>query len=278
VKAPRIAPPRGLPLSTLVAGILITVVVLAAVFAPVVTPYDPDAQELSASLAKPSAAHVLGADKLGRDLASRLAYGGRTTLFSALLVVAISTSIGTALGLVAGYYGGWIDSLLSRVFDVLLAFPALLLALVVAAAFGRGLGNAVASLSVVYVPMITRLVRSACLVERGLPYVEAGVALGYSGPRIMFRHILPNVLPLLLVQIAIDFGYSILDLAAMSFLGLGVQPPVSDWGAMLADARDSLLLAPRLALLPGLAIMIVVVSFNILGDGLREAFERRQLS
>ena len=126
--------------------------------------------------------------------------------------------------------------------------------------------------------MITRLVRSACLVERKLPYVEAGRALGYSGGRIMFRHILPNVAPLLLVQVAIDFGYAILDLAAMSFLGLGVQPPASDWGAMLADARDSILVAPRLALLPGLAIMAVVVAFNLLGDSLRERLERRTLS
>ncbi len=266
------APSRGL--AALVSGILISAIALAAIFAPLAA-YDPEKQELSASLAGPSAAHPLGRDRLGRDLATRLAYGGRSTLLSALLVVGISTAIGTALGLVAGYLGGWVDSLLSRAFDVLLAFPALLLALVVAAAFGRGIGNAIGALSVVYVPMITRLVRSACLVERKLPYVEAGRALGYSGARIMFRHILPNVLPLLLVQVAIDFGYSILDLAAMSFLGLGVQPPASDWGAMLADARDSLLVAPRLALAPGLAIMIVVVSFNLLGDSLKERLERR---
>jgi peptide/nickel transport system permease protein len=266
---------RGSGAAAKVAAVLISAIALASIFAPVATPYDPDIQELSASLAPPSPGHLLGRDRLGRDLAARLAYGGRTTLLSALLVVAISTAAGTALGLVAGYKGGWIDSLMSRAFDVLLAFPALLLALVVAAAFGRGVENAIAALSVVYLPMITRLVRSACLVERKLPYVEAGRALGYSSARIMFRHILPNVAPLLLVQVAIDFGYSILDLAAMSFLGLGVQPPVADWGAMLADARDSLLVAPRLALAPGLAIMIVVVSFNLLGDSLKERLERR---
>jgi peptide/nickel transport system permease protein len=260
------------------AGILISLIALVSALAPLVAPYDPDRQELSASLAQPSAAHILGTDKLGRDLASRLAYGGRTTLLSALLVVALSTAAGTGLGLLAGYKGGWVDSLVSRVFDVLLAFPALLLALVVAAAFGRGIENAILSLSIVYVPMITRLVRSACLVERKLPYVEAGRALGYSSARIMFRHILPNVAPLLLVQVAIDFGYSILDLAAMSFLGLGVQPPASDWGAMLAEARDTLLVAPRLALAPGLAIMAVVVSFNLLGDALKERLERRPRS
>ena len=261
--------------ATAVAGILISAIALAALFAPVVAPYDPDRQDLSSSLAAPSRAHILGTDRLGRDLASRLAYGGRTTLLSALLVVAISTAAGTALGLVAGYRGGWIDSLLSRAFDVLLAFPALLLALVVAAAFGRGVENAIASLSVVYVPMITRIVRSACMVERRLPYVEAGRALGFSSARIMFRHILPNIAPLLLVQVAIDFGYSMLDLAAMSFLGLGVQPPVSDWGAMLSEARASLLVAPRLALAPGLAIMIVVVAFNLLGDALKERLDSR---
>jgi peptide/nickel transport system permease protein len=268
VKRPR--PSAG----TAVAAILISAIVLASSLAPVAARYDPDAQELSATLAPPSAAHPLGTDRLGRDLATRLAYGGRTTLLSALLVVAISTAIGTALGLLSGYRGGWLDSVLSRAFDVLLAFPALLLALVVAAAFGRGIENAIASLSAVYVPMIARLVRSACLVERKLPYVEAAKALGFSSARIMFRHILPNVAPLLLVQVAIDFGYSILDLAAMSFLGLGVQPPFSDWGAMLADSRDTLLVAPRLALAPGFAIMIVVVSFNLLGDALKDRLDR----
>ncbi len=264
---------RVLPLAALS---FVVLVALVSALAPLVSPYDPDRQELSSSLAGPSAAHLLGADRLGRDLGSRLIWGGRTTLVSALLVVALSTVVGTVLGLAAGYAGGWIDALVSRVLDVFLAFPALLLALVVAAAFGRGVENAIAALSAVYVPMIARLARSACLVERSLPYVEAARALGYSRSRIVFRHILPNVAPLLLSQVAIDFGYSILDLAAMSFLGLGVQPPRADWGAMLAESRQSLLVAPHLAVAPGLAIMATVIAFNLMGDSLRERLDRGQ--
>jgi peptide/nickel transport system permease protein len=258
----------------IVSGAIVLLVTLMAAVAPMIAPADPDAQTLSQSLHGPGAAHLLGTDKLGRDTLSRLIYGARSTLLSALFVVLLSTAAGTLLGLLSGYYEGPVDLVISRGMDIVLAFPALLLALIIVAAFGRGISNAVAALSIVYVPMIARLVRSSCLVEKRLPYVEAARALGYSDARIMFRHILPNVVPLLLVQAPIDFGYSILDLASLSFLGLGVQPPKADWGAMLAEGRDYLLLAPRLAIVPGLAIMVVVVAFNLLGDGLRTRLER----
>jgi peptide/nickel transport system permease protein len=257
---------RGL---TLVAGIVIAIVVLAAVLATLLAPYDSDAQDLALSLKGGSTAHFLGTDKLGRDELSRLLVGARTTLLSALLVVAVSTAAGIPLGLVSGYFGGAVDALVSRTLDVVLAFPALLLALMIVATFGRGTANAVIALSVVYVPAIARLVRSSCLLEKRLPYVEAARALGFSNSRIMFRHVLPNVVPLLLVQAPIDFAYSMLDLAALSFLGLGVQPPRADWGAMLAEGREYLLLSPRLALIPGAAIIVTVVAFNLLGDGLK---------
>jgi peptide/nickel transport system permease protein len=257
-----------------VAGIIIAAITLATVFAPLVAPYDPDAQDLSRSLKPASAAHLAGTDKLGRDTLSRLVFGARTTLLSALLVVALSTAMGIPLGLAAGFYEGPADAAISRTMDILLAFPALLLALMIVASFGRGISNAIVALSIVYVPMIARLVRSAALVEKRLPYVEAARALGYSNARIMFRHVLPNVMPLILVQAPIDFGYSILDLASLSFLGLGVQPPQADWGAMLSDGREYLLLSPALALVPGLAIMVTVVAFNLVGDGLRTRLDR----
>ena len=257
-----------------IAGAVVLLITLAAVLAPVISPYEPDSQRLTQSLHGASGAHLLGTDKLGRDTLSRLLYGARTTLLSALFVVILSTVAGTVLGLLAGYFEGPVDLVVSRTLDIVLAFPALLLALIIVAAFGRGISNAVVALSIVYVPMIARLVRSACLVEKRLPYVEAAHALGYSDARVIFRHILPNTLPLLLVQAPIDFGYSILDLAALSFLGLGVQPPKADWGTMLAEGRDYLLLAPRLAIVAGLAIMTIVIAFNLLGDGLRTRLER----
>jgi peptide/nickel transport system permease protein len=261
---------RRLGLGSTIAAAIIAVVVFAAVFAPLAAPADPDTQNLELSLSGPSAERPLGSDKLGRDLLSRLVFGARSSLLSALLVVLLSTAIGILLGVPSAYYGGVFDAIVSRVLDFLLAFPALLLALVAVAAFGRGLTNAIVALSVVYVPAVSRIVRSACLVEKGLPYAEAARALGFSDRRIMFRHLLPNVLPLVLVQVAVDFAYALLDLAALSFLGLGAQPPQADWGAMLAEGRDYLLVAPRLALVPGIAIMVSVVAFNILADALKE--------
>ncbi len=257
----------------LAASSLVALLCLGALLAPAIAPHPPQAIDLRSSFAPPSQDHPLGADKLGRDLLSRLLYGSRSTLLAALLVVASSTLLGTVLGLVSGYAGGLVDAMLSRIFDVLLAFPALLLALLIVASVGRGMANAVIALAVVYVPTIARLVRSLTLVESRLAYVEAAQALGYSSSRIVFVHIAPNVAPVVLVQSTIDFAYSILDLAALSFLGLGVQPPLADWGAMLAEGREYLLFAPSLAVAPGLAIMAAVIAFNLLGDGLQTRFD-----
>jgi peptide/nickel transport system permease protein len=260
------------------APMIISLLVLAAiifccVFASVISPYSPTEQDLSSSLAAPSAAHLLGCDKVGRDLLTRLFYGGRTTLLSALGVVALSIVLGVPLGLLSGYYGKTVDTIIGRICDVLLAFPSLLLVFVFVAGLGRGLGNAVVALGIVYVPMLTRLVRSLTMVEKNKTYVEAMNSIGYSDARIMFRHILPNCISTITVQVTLDLAYAILDLAALSFLGLGVQPPTADWGAMLDEGRNFLLQNPMLAIAPGLAIVVVVVSLNIFSDGLHQYFE-----
>ena len=189
-----------------------------------------DRAESCRFLAKPSMQHLLGADKVGRDLLTRLFYGGRTTLLSAIGVVAISVVIGVPLGLISGYYRGWLDTVIGRICDVVLSFPSLLLAFVFVAGFGRSMVNAIMALGIVYVPMLTRLVRSLTMVEKNKVYVEAATSIGYSDARIMFRHILPNCVSTIVVQITLDLAYAILDLAALSFLGLGVQPPTADWG------------------------------------------------
>jgi peptide/nickel transport system permease protein len=250
----------------LVSGIVLLLIILCCIFAPVIAPYGESEQDLSASLAQPSAAHILGADKMGRDLFSRLLYGGRVTLLSALGVVFLSVIIGAPLGLFAGFYGGKFDSVVGRFCDVLLSFPSLLLAFLFVAALGRGITGAVVALGIVYVPMLTRLVRSLTLVEKNKTYVEAAESVGFSRPYILFRHIFPNCVDTLMVQLTLDLAYAILDLAALSFIGLGVSPPVADWGAMLQEGRNFLLMSPLLALAPGAAIVVTVISLNMLSD------------
>lgn len=253
--------------------LVLSAIIVCCALAPAISPYSPTAQDLPSSLSQPSLRHLLGADKVGRDLLTRLFYGGRTTLLGALGVVMFSVIAGVPLGLFSGYFGGRTDAVVGRICDVLLSFPSLLLAFIFVAGFGRGLGNAVLALGIVYVPMLTRLVRSLALVEKNKTYIEAARSIGYSDFRIMFRHILPNCVSTITVQITLDMAYAILDLAALSFLGLGVQPPTADWGAMLDEGRNFLLQNPLLALAPGLAIVISVVSLNILSDGIHQYLE-----
>ncbi len=258
------------------AGIVIALIVLAALLAPLLSPYDPNAQDLSKSLQQSSPSHIFGMDKQGRDMLSRTLFGARTTLLGALFIVTLSALVGIPLGLISGYFGGKLDSFIMRIWDVLLAFPALLLAFVFVAAFGRGLQNTVIALGIVYMPAISRLTRSLALVEKEQTYVEAAHAVGFSNTRIIFMHIFPNCASTILAQVTIDLAYAILDLASMSFLGLGVQPPFADWGSMLADGREFLLLSPAQAFVPGLAIIITVISFNLFGDGLQAYFDPKQ--
>lgn len=260
----------------ILAALFLGLVVLCCIFAPVISPYSPTEQNLADSLALPSFRHLLGADKVGRDLLTRLFYGGRTTLLSALGVVAFSVAAGVPLGLLSGYYGGLVDTVIGRICDVVLSFPSLLLAFVLVAGLGRGMVSAVVALGIVYVPMLTRLVRSLTLVEKNKTYVEAATSIGYSDARIMFFHILPNCVSTVTVQITLDLAYAILDLASLSFLGLGVQPPTADWGAMLDEGRNFLLQNPLLALAPGIAIIVTVVALNIFSDGLHQYFEPLQ--
>jgi peptide/nickel transport system permease protein len=257
---------RILTVPMAVSGTLLLLILSCCFLAPLVAPYSETVQDLSASLAPPSAEHLLGADKMGRDLFSRLLYGGRVTIVSALAVALISFVIGAPLGLFSGYYGGKFDSIVGRCCDVLLSFPSLLLAFLLVAALGRGIANATLALGIIYVPMLARLVRSLTLVEKNKTYVEAAASIGFSRPYILFRHILPNCADTILVQLTLDMAYAILDLAALSFIGLGVSPPTADWGAMLDEGRNFLLQSPLLALAPGAAIVLTVVSLNLFCD------------
>lgn len=258
------------------AGIVIFIIVFIAIFAHLLAPFDPDQADLAHSLKPASADHWFGTDKQGRDIFSRILYGSQTTLLGAIFVVLISVVIGVPLGLISGYFGGRLDQIIMRIWDVLLAFPALLLAFIVVATFGRGFENAVIALGIVYIPMISRIVRSVTLVQKEQSYVEAARTLGLSHMRIIFRHILPNCYSPILVQSTIDLAYAILDLAALSFLGLGVQPPTADWGSMLAEGREYMLISANAALASGFAIMITVISFNLFGDGLQEHLDPKQ--
>ncbi len=258
-------------------GLVILVPLLVAALVPgLLTQADPNAQDLTNSLAFPTWEHPLGTDKPGRDVLARVIYGAGPTLLGALIVVLVSGVIGIPLGLVAGFYGGKTDGIITRSLDALLAFPPLLLAILVVTTFGKGLETAALALGIVYVPAMARLVRSVTLVQRSQAWVDAGRALGYSDRRIIFRHILPNLVAAIVVQSTIDLAYAILDIAALSFLGLGQQPPDPDWGSMLADGRSYLLQNAIPALSAGLSIMLAVIAFNLVGDGLRAQLDPRE--
>ena len=242
--------------------------VLAAVIGPWLVPYDPSAQELALRLEGPSRLHWLGLDELGRDILARVMSGARISLFVGLVVVSVSASIGAAMGALAGYYGGIIDEAISRVIDILLAFPGLLLAIALVAVLGPSLTNVVIALSLIGWVGYARVARAQVLQAREFEYVVAARAIGAATARILIRHVLPAALPALTVQATLGMGGAILSEAALSFLGLGVQPPTPSWGAMLNYGRVHLLDAPHLTVFPGLAIAIVVLGLNLLGDSL----------
>ena len=248
---------------------ILAAIILATVFAPLLAPYDPDAMDLLSTFKGPGAAHLFGTDKTGRDIFSRVLYGGRTTLLGALAVVSISVVIGVPLGLSAGYFGGKSDRLIMRVTDIIISFPPLLLAFILVACFGRGFSKAIIALGIIYVPMLSRLTRSLVFGEKNKTYVEAARSIGYDNRRIIFCHVLPNCVSTLLVQLALDVAAAILDLAAMSFLGLGVQAPMSDWGAMLEEGRIYLTTYPLQAIIPGIAMAITVITLNVMVDGIQ---------
>jgi peptide/nickel transport system permease protein len=248
---------------------------LIAVLAGLIAPYDPIANNVRAALQPPSSYYYFGTDRFGRDVFSRVIYGSRLTLLVAVSSVAISVVIGVALGLIGGYYRGWVDNLIGRVMDVFFSFPALLLAIGVAAMLGPGLSNAIVAIAVVYAPVFGRVIRGPVLVERGKEYVEAARVIGASSPRVLLRHIFPNTLSPLIVQATITLSQAILTEATLSYLGLGTQPPFPSWGTMLQESRDFLETAPWTSIFPGLAIMLTVLAFNLLGDGIRDVLDPR---
>jgi ABC-type dipeptide/oligopeptide/nickel transport system permease subunit len=264
-----------------VAGALVTCCLCAiALLAPWLSPYDPLAQDLDRRLQGPSWAHLLGTDDFGRDMLSRVMYGARISLTVGFLSIGLAVAGGLVLGLVAGFYttGRWgrlIDLAIMRTSDILLAFPAVLLAIAIVAAFGPGLRNAMLAIAIIYLPRVIRLVRASILVERAQPYIEAGQALGMRNRRLLFRHLLPNVMSPVIVQATLGVAEAIIEAAALSFLGLGATPPTPEWGAMLSEGRSYLRLAPWVTFFPGMAIFLSVVSFNLLGDGLRDAMDPR---
>jgi peptide/nickel transport system permease protein len=260
----------------MIGGAIVIFLLAVAIFAPLLAPKDPTDGELSDSLVPPGQGYVLGADKNGRDVLTRLIFGSRTALGGAIMVVLISELLGVPLGIWAAYRGGWVDETVTRIWDMLLSFPPLLLAFAVVAAFGPGLPKAALALGILYVPFISRVVRSVTLVQKEMVYTEAARALGYGQGRIIFRHILPNCISPVIIVTTIDTAYAMLDLAALSFLGLGVQPPTADWGTMLSEGQLVLLTSPHLAVASGLAIVLAVLGFNLLGDGLRDVLDPRQ--
>ncbi len=255
--------------SVIISLAVLVIILVCVCFADLLAQYDPNALDIGNMLKGPSAEHWLGTDKTGRDIFSRLLFGGRTSLLGALGVVGISIVIGVPIGLFSGYHGGKLDSILMRICDVIVSFPALLLAFVFVAAFGRGLFNAILALGIIYIPMLAKLTRSLVLVEKNKTYVEAAKSIGFSDTRILFTQILPNCISTMMVELTLDLGYAILDLASMSFLGLGVQPPTSDWGAMLEEGRIYLTTSPLCAIAPGLMIIITVIALNIFSDGIQ---------
>ncbi len=254
---------------TLGAGCVVALFVLLAAVGPLIAPYDPNAVDPFNVNAGPSGAHLLGTDDTGRDILSRIVCGTRSSLAAPAVVILVSTTLGTLLALAAAWAGGWPDRLVSGALDVIFGFPGLIMAVLAAAVFGAGLAAPVVALSIAYLPLITRVVRSAALKERNLPYVSALQLLGAPTHRIWLRHLLPNLLPLVLVQATIGFGYALLDVAAISFLGLGSQPPDPEWGLMVSNGAPSILAGqPQQSLYAGLVVLVVVVAFNLLGTGL----------
>lgn len=249
---------------------------LLTVLAPVLAPYSPFDQDFADTLAGPTFLHPFGTDQYGRDVFSRAMYGSRIALLSIFVADGLGLVVGSAFGLIAGYFGGWVDSTIMRLVDVLLAFPYLLLALIIVAALGPGLLNSMIAIGIVYTPQYARLIRGQVLSVKATEYVLAARAVGASGSRIMLRHILPNSFTPILVMATLQAGTVVVETAGLSFLGLGSQPPSPDWGAILSEGQGYFLTAWWIATFPGLAIFAVVLGFNLLGDALRDQFDPRR--
>ena len=260
----------------LVGAAIISLILLAAIFAPVIARSDPLAQNFAAQTLPPSVAHPMGTDKLGRDIFSRVVYGARISIRIGFVAVGLAITVGTLIGVIAGYSGGRLDSLLMSAMDVMLAFPPIILAIAITTILGPSINNLMLAVGIVYIPQYARLARSSVLSVKELEYIEAARALGTSTLRILARHVVPNILAPLLVQATLGIATAELEAAGLSYLGLGARPPAPEWGAMLNDARDFWIGAPWALIFPGLAITTIVLGFNLLGDGLRDALDVQQ--
>lgn len=256
-------------------AIIILITIITAIVAPHIAPYDPYEQNWRNRMDPPSSEHWLGTDQHGRDQLSRIIYGSRLSLTIGLISVAIGLLGGGFLGLIAGYYGGVLENIIMRVMDIMMAFPGVLLALALVAALGPGLFNVMIAVGIWSIPLFARLVRGTVLSVKENDFIQGARALGARNTRILARHILPNIVPPVLVLSTLRLATALLSAAALSFLGLGAQPPQPDWGAMLSQGRQHIQTSPHLSLYPGLAIMLLVLSFNMVGDGLRDALDPR---
>ena len=255
--------------------IIFLIMMVQALGANWISPYEPFKQNYRETLQGPSWQHPFGTDRFGRDILSREIHGARISLRVAVISILAALVVGGMFGLVAGYFGGWIDLVISRCMDIFFSFPAMFLAIALAAMLGNGEGNATLAIAIVYMPLFARIIRGSVLTEREQEYVTASMALGASTVRIIFGHILPNVISPTVVQAAICMSYAILIEAALSYLGLGIQPPIPSWGTMLNEGRTYLEVAPWISIFPGLAIMLAVLAFNLMSDGFRDVLDPR---
>jgi len=253
--------------------IIVMIYIFVAIFAPLLAPYDPIKQDLAHMLETPSAAHLLGTDEMGRDILSRIIYGARISMKVGFYAVGVAFVIGIPLGIFAGFYGGKVDLIIMRAMDVLLAFPGILLSIVFVSVLGPNLDNAILSVGIYTVPNFARMARGETLTLRGSEFIEAAKAMGSSNLRIIFSHILINIVSPMIVMGTLSFGTAIITTSGMGFLGIGAQPPTPEWGAMLSSGRQYLLVAPHVTTYTGLAILFLVLGLNLLGDGLRDVLD-----
>lgn len=259
--------------SALVGLSLVLILVVLAILAPWISPYSYEKIDIINAFAKPSFAHPFGTDDLGRDILSRMMYGGRYSLSIGIFSVVISAAFGIFAGSVAGYFGGQIDNIIMRLIDILQSFPQILLAIVISAALGTGYDKCIIALGISGIPVFTRMMRANILTIRSMEYIEAATSINCRDSRIIMKHVIPNAFSPLIVQISLSLAYSVLSAASLSFIGLGVQPPNPEWGAMLSAGRNYITNYPHMVLFPGLYIMICVLAFNIIGDALRDALD-----
>jgi peptide/nickel transport system permease protein len=255
--------------------VIVLLLIILAIFAPWIAPYTPNKVDLPDSLQQPSATHWLGTDEMGRDVLTRIIYGSQIALLVGVVVVTVSGAVGMLLGLIAGYFGGWVETIIMRFMDALMSLPPLILMLAISVMLGGGLKNVLAALAVGFMPTYCRLMCGQVLSTKENDYIMAANVLGASHLRIMFRHLVPNVFPTLFVMVTMDLGFAILAEASLSFLGIGINPPTATWGAMINGGQRYLFTNPLLSIAPGMAIVLAVLAFNLVGDGLRDALDPR---